>query len=85
MKELFKQMFQDVDQQGSQKRLVTFGIFCLVAAIVIGVTFFHASLNDHIWEDLIYTLLAGLGLITAEKFTKRGLRNDQTPDPPAQK
>lgn len=74
------QMFSDVDGQGSQKRLVTFGIFLLVASIAVGVTFFHAALNEHIWEDLIYTLLVGLGLITAEKFTKRGLRNDQAPD-----
>lgn len=78
------QMFSDVDGQGSQKRLVTFGIFLLVAAITIGVTFFHCVLNDHVWEDLIYTLLAGLGLITAEKFTKRGVRTDQSPDQPKQ-
>lgn len=77
-----KQMFTDVDGQGSQKRLISFGIFLLVAAISIGVTFFKAVLNDHIWEDLIYTLLAGLGLITAEKFTKRGMRNDPAPDQP---
>ena len=73
-------MFSDVDRQGSQKRLVTFGIFLLIAGNNIGVTFFHASFNEHIWDDLIYSLLAGLGMITAEKFTNRGVRDGRLPD-----
>jgi hypothetical protein len=77
------QMFSDVDGQGSQKRLVVFGVFLVVAAIAIGVTFFHATLNESVWTDLIFLLGAGLGLITSEKFTKRGIRNDQTPDQPS--
>lgn len=79
-----QQMFSDVDEQGSQKRLVTFGIFLLLATITIGVTFFHATFNEVVWTDLCFLLGAGLGVIASEKFTKRGMRNDQTADQPKQ-
>ena len=71
-----KQMFSDVDGQGSHKRLIVFGIFILIAAIVIGVTFCKATFQANIWDDLIYTLIAGLGMITSEKFTTRSLRTE---------
>jgi len=71
-----QQMFSDVDGQGSNKRLISFGIFLLIAAITIGVTFFKATLNQNIWDDLNYTLWIGIGAVTAEKFTKRSIRNE---------
>lgn len=73
-----KQILSDVDGQGSSKRVMSFGILGLLAVIATGVTFFHAAFQQQIWQDLIYTLLAGFGLITSEKFTKRGIRNDAT-------
>jgi hypothetical protein len=73
-----KQVFSDVDGQGSSKRVMSFAILALLFIIALGVTFFHATFQEQIWQDLIYTLLTGLGLITSEKFTKRGIRTDAT-------
>jgi len=73
-----KQVLSDVDGQGSSKRVMSFAILALLFIIALGVTFFHASFQEQIWQDLIYTLLTGFGLITSEKFTKRGIRNDAT-------
>jgi hypothetical protein len=50
---------------------MSFCILLLMAIIALGVTFFHAAFQQQIWQDLVYTLLAGFGLITSEKFTKR--------------
>jgi hypothetical protein len=73
-----KQVLSDVDGQGSSKRVMSFAILALLFIIALGVTFFYASFQEQIWQDLIYTLLTGFGLITSEKFTKRGIRNDNT-------
>ena len=76
-------IFSDVDGQASSKRVGTFIVLALIVAITIGVTFGSAKFSDAIWTDLIYTFLAGMGLITSEKFTKRGIRNelDKTQQP----
>jgi len=66
-----QQTFSDVDGQGSSKRVMSFGILALISCIALGVTFFHATFQEQVWQDLIFTLLAGFGLITSEKFTKR--------------
>jgi len=66
-----QQILSDVDGQGSSKRVMSFCILALISIIALGVTFFHAAFQEQIWQDLIFTLLAGFGLITSEKFTKR--------------
>ncbi len=66
-----QQILSDVDGQGSSKRVMSFAILALLSTIGLGVTFFHATFQQQIWQDLIFTLLAGFGLITSEKFTKR--------------
>jgi hypothetical protein len=67
-----QQILSDVDGQGSSKRVMSFGILGLISTIALGVTFFHATFQEQVWQDLIVTLLAAFGLITSEKFTKRG-------------
>jgi hypothetical protein len=80
MKEFFKYVFTDIDGQGSSKRVATFVILLLITAIVIGVTFFNAAFQEMIWQDLIYTFLISMGLITSEKFTNRGKVNSESAD-----
>ncbi|MEP7319557.1 MAG: hypothetical protein ABI921_12475 [Panacibacter sp.] len=77
MKNFIKQMFSDVDGEGSFKRFGMFVILLLIFITVIGVTFFHASFQAQIWEDLKFTFWIGLGFITSEKFTKRGMGDDK--------
>lgn len=76
MKEFFKSIFSDVDGQGSSKRVATFVILLLIVATVIGVTFFKASFQAQMWEDLKYTFWLCLGFITSEKFTTRNNKSD---------
>ena len=76
--DFLKQIFSDVDGTGSSKRATLFIVLALIGIIVIGVTFFHATFNETIWTDLFFALLSFGGMITAEKFTKRGIRNDAT-------
>jgi len=71
MKQIFKQIFQDVDGQGSSKRIVLFVMLLLMVAIAIGVTFFDASYPTDIWNDLKYTLWLCLGFVFGEKLTPR--------------
>lgn len=72
MKEFLKSIFSDVDGQGSFKRIGTAVILLLIVSTVIGVTFFHASFQEQMWEDLKYTFWLSMGFITSEKFTSRG-------------
>ncbi|MBX6362041.1 MAG: hypothetical protein IRZ03_18450 [Acidobacterium ailaaui] len=73
MKQFISSIFKDVDGQYSSKRVITFAIAILIIAIAIGNSFFGYKVDDNIWSDLIYTLWAGLGMVTSEKFTKRGI------------
>lgn len=73
MKQFISSIFKDVDGQPSSKRVITFAIAILIIAIAIGNSFFGYKVDDNIWSDLIYTLWAGLGMVTSEKFTKRGI------------
>lgn len=72
MKEFLKSVLSDVDGSGSSKRVATFVILFLIVLISIGVTFFHATMQAQIWEDLKYTFWLMMGFITSEKFTDRG-------------
>lgn len=76
MRQLLKSIISDVDGQGSSKRAVLFFILGLIAVNDIGVTFFHATFNEAIWTDLFFALLSFGGMITAEKFTKRGVNKE---------
>jgi len=70
------QIIQDVDGSPSSKRVTLFIILLLISVITIGVTFFSAKFNETIWQDLFFGLLSFGGLITAEKFTKRGISKE---------
>ena len=70
-------MFSDIDGQVSSKRMILFGVFALIAIIVVGVTYFKAHFEEAIWTDLFFALLSFGGMVTAEKFTKRGIRDEK--------
>lgn len=71
MKNLFQQILSDVDGKGSSSRVTMFILLLVLCAMAIGVFFFHANYNDHIWSDIFWSVLVFGGYNKSEKFTNR--------------
>lgn len=65
-------MISDVDGSVSSKRIVTF--LCVVAMLVTwGANLFAGlQITEFIFEGLMYIVVIGLGVATAEKFSRKG-------------
>lgn len=65
---ILKQAFQDVDGQFSSKRLITIGSFFLMVIGFFVSTFSVFRVPDNIYNNLMYIVLGGLGIIGTERF-----------------
>ena len=65
-------MISDVDGSVSSKRVVTF--LCVGAMLVTwGANLFAGlQITEFIFEGLMYIIIVGLGVATAEKFSRKG-------------
>lgn len=65
-------MISDVDGSVSSKRVVTF--LCVAAMLVTwGANLFWGfQITEFIFEGLMYIIIVGLGVATAEKFSRKG-------------
>ena len=65
-------MIADSDGAVSSKRVVTF--LCVLAMLVTwgGNLFYGLQITEFIFEGLMYIIIVGLGVATAEKFTRKG-------------
>ena len=65
-------MIADVDGSVSSKRVVTF--LCVGAMLVTwGANLFWGfQITEFIFEGLMYIIIVGLGVATAEKFSRKG-------------
>jgi len=65
-------MISDVDGSVSSKRVVTF--LCVGAMLVTWAAnlFYGLQITEFIFEGLMYIIIVGLGVATAEKFTRKG-------------
>lgn len=65
-------MISDVDGSISSKRIVTF--MCVVAMLITWAAnlFWGLQITEFIFEGLLYIIVVGLGVATAEKFTRKG-------------
>ena len=65
-------MISDVDGSVSSKRVVTF--LCVGAMLVTWAAnlFWGFQITEFIFEGLMYIIIVGLGVATAEKFTRKG-------------
>jgi len=65
-------MISDVDGSVSSKRVVTF--LCVGAMLVTWAAnlFWGLQITEFIFEGLMYIIIVGLGVATAEKFTRKG-------------
>lgn len=67
----FKSAISDVDGQVSSKRLVIF-ICTLALLITWGANLWYAlTVEEFIFEGLLYIVAIGLGVTTAEKFSRK--------------
>ena len=65
-------MIADSDGEVSSKRVVTF--LCVLAMLVTwGANLFYGlQITEFIFEGLMYIIIVGLGVATAEKFSRKG-------------
>lgn len=70
MKNYFKQIFQDVDGQYSSKRFFIFISTIILIATWVGNFFYQIQITQFIFEGFLYIVIVGLGVTTAEKFSR---------------
>lgn len=71
MKNFFKSLFSDIDNQVSSKRFITVFAFLLLGIAFLLDIFIDVQLKQYIWDGILYIVLMGLGVTTAEKFTNK--------------
>jgi hypothetical protein len=68
----YHSMLTDGTDSGiSSKRVVTLFAFVLCAVAFIANLFFGLTVDDKIFEGMMYIAIAGLGFTASEKFTKK--------------
>ncbi len=72
MKDFLKQVFRDVDGQYSSKRFVVFISIGILIATWVGNFFYQMQIAEFIFEGFLYITVIGLGVTTAEKFSRKG-------------
>jgi FtsH-binding integral membrane protein len=55
----------------SSRRVITFLAFVLCAIAFLANLFWGFKIDQFIYESMMYVVLGGLGVIVAEKFTKK--------------
>lgn len=71
-------LISDVDGSISSKRIITFA--CIIAILVTWYSnlFYKLSIEEFIFQGLMYITGIGLGVITAEKFSRKGYGKNNT-------
>jgi hypothetical protein len=65
-------MLSDCDDGGvSSKRVITFLAFLLCSASFISQTWFGTSIDQQIFNSLMYIVVAGLGFTASERFAPK--------------
>jgi len=72
MNKFFKQIFQDVDGHYSSKRSVVFISILICIVTWVGNFFYQMTITEFIFEGFLYITVIGLGVTTAEKFSRKG-------------
>ena len=66
-----KSMVSDSNDIVSSKRVITFLTFLICAAAFISQTWFGTSIDNKIFDSLMYIVIAGLGFTASEKFASK--------------
>jgi hypothetical protein len=68
----YHSMLTDGTDDGiSSKRAVTLLAFVLCSVAFVANLFFNFTIDDKIFEGMMYIAIAGLGFTASEKFTKK--------------
>ena len=68
----YHSMLTDGTDEGiSSKRSVTLLAFMLCSVAFVANLFFNFTIDDKIFEGMMYIAIAGLGFTASEKFTKK--------------
>jgi hypothetical protein len=73
MKNFLKQIFKDVDGHYSSKRFFVFISVSILIATWVGNFFYQMSITEFIFEGFLYIVIVGLGVTTAEKFSRKDM------------
>ena len=64
----------------SSKRLITISSFILIAIGFIGNLFWDFTIEEFIYSSIMYIVIAGLGIVGAEKFAPKRKKKDENLD-----
>jgi hypothetical protein len=62
-------MLTDIDGGISSKRVITFLAFLLCSVAFISNIFWNYEVNNTLFENMMYIVVAGLGFTASEKFS----------------
>jgi len=71
IKEYVKGIMADSDGSPSSKRLITMLATLLMTTGFLGNLFFNLTVDEHLFDAVMYVIIAGLGISGAEKFAKK--------------
>lgn len=71
IKEYVKGIMADSDGSPSSKRLITMLATLLMTTGFLGNLFFNLTIDEHLFDAVMYVIIAGLGITGAEKFAKK--------------
>ena len=64
----------------SSKRLITLLSFLLIALGFLGNLFWDFTIEEFIYSSVMYIVIAGLGIVGAEKFAPKKKKSDEDTD-----
>jgi len=64
-----RDMLTDIDGGISSKRVITFLAFLLCSVAFISNIFWNYEVNNTLFENMMYIVVAGLGFTASEKFS----------------
>ena len=71
IKQYVKGIMADSDGSPSSKRLITMLATLLMTTGFLGNLFFNLTVDEHLFDAVMYVIIAGLGISGAEKFAKK--------------
>lgn len=71
IKEYIKGIMADADGNPSSKRLITMLATLLMTTGFLGNLFWDLTIDEHLFDAVMYVIIAGLGISGAEKFAKK--------------
>lgn len=79
----FIEIMQDVDRAYSSKRFIVMIATCCLISSFYANLLFNLTVEEFMFDSMMYIVIAGLGFIGAEKFRRRDRDRYYGPPPPS--